>query len=109
MAIIKRIPRLVDVREADCDIYIGRGSRWGNPFRIGRYSTREEAVDKHMNWLQQWIKYKKRIVIDGYDNRWVIGHLKQLERKALGCFCFPLPCHGDNLITLVKERLWIKK
>ena len=107
MAIIRRIPTVVNIRDgAGCDIYIGRGGKYGNPYIIGRDGTRREVVKKHKKWLQQWIKHKKRIVIDGYDNRWVVKHLKQLEGKRIGCFCTPLSCHGDNLKILVRERLY---
>lgn len=42
---------LVTRRHAPHDIYIGRPSKWGNPFIIGRDGTREEVVAKYEAWL----------------------------------------------------------
>lgn len=36
--------RLVNVAREKCDIYIGRGSPFGNPFKIGKDGTREEVI-----------------------------------------------------------------
>jgi hypothetical protein len=29
--------------------------------------------------------------------------LFELKGKILGCWCHPLPCHGDVLVKLIKE------
>ena len=92
---------IVNKYKEDYDIYIGRGSKWGNPFRLGVDGTRKEVIDKHMAWLNEWLQNKKEIIIDGYSNRWVIEHLGELNGEVLACFCKPLPCHGDNLIKLL--------
>ena len=35
----------------DGAIYIGRGSKWGNPFVIGKDGTRAEVIEKYGQWL----------------------------------------------------------
>lgn len=42
------------------DIYIGRGSKWGNPFSHlpntkaqFQVSTREEAIEKYREWIME--------------------------------------------------------
>lgn len=37
---------VVNKYKEEYDIYIGRGSRWGNPFVIGKDGTREEVIEK---------------------------------------------------------------
>ena len=32
------------------DVYIGRPSKWGNPFVIGKDGTREQVIRKYRNW-----------------------------------------------------------
>ncbi|CAX24291.1 conserved protein of unknown function [Methylorubrum extorquens DM4] len=32
-------------------VYIGRGSKWGNPFRIGPDGDRAAVIAKHARWL----------------------------------------------------------
>jgi len=33
-------------------VYIGRGSKWGNPFRIGPEGDRAAVIAKYERWLQ---------------------------------------------------------
>jgi len=82
------------------DVYIGRGSPWGNPFRINSHTTRPQAIDKHQQWLWAWLKKGNEIRINGVNNRWVIEHISELRGKILGCYCAPLDCHGDILAEL---------
>jgi len=67
-------------------VYIGRGSKWGNPFRIGRDGLRAEVIVKHEVWLR--------------GQRDLLGSLDELRGKHLICFCAPAACHGDLLLTL---------
>lgn len=66
------------------DVYIGRPSAFGNPFRIGRNGTREEAIEKYRVWLHA-NPYLMRLA------------RRELLGKTLGCWCAPCACHGDEL------------
>ena len=68
------------------DVFIGRPSKWGNPFIIGRDGDRLEVIEKY----QKWLKTQPHL----------LGSLDELRGKRLGCFCSPLPCHGDILRVL---------
>jgi len=81
--------RVVNLRKEKYDVYIGRGSKWGNPFRIGPDGDREEVI----------AKYEKYILNDEY----LMGCLHELKGKILGCYCKPLACHGDVLVRLVRK------
>lgn len=70
------------------NVYIGRPSKWGNPFSIGKDGDRAEVIAKHREWLQHQPKLLQAIK-DG-----------ELTGKVLGCWCAPLPCHGDTLAEL---------
>jgi hypothetical protein len=78
-------------------IYVGRPSRWGNPFRIWGQSgagahayTRHEAVSLYAIWLDQETQ-----------RRWILGEdfLRPLRgAKGLSCYCRPEDeCHADVL------------
>ena len=69
------------------DVYIGRGSRWGNPFVIGKDGTREEVIAKFRLMLWDLIK----------SDPTTLQELSKLHDKDLICFCHPSPCHGDVL------------
>lgn len=78
-------------------VYIGRPSKWGNPFKIGqdyqgRILTREDTIDAYYNWLfysDEGIKLQVDIM--------------ELKNKTLGCFCKPLACHGDVLLKALEN------
>ncbi len=70
------------------DVYIGRPSKWGNPFMIGIHGTREAVIAKYRAWI------KKR--------PFLLNDLCELKGRTLGCYCKPLPCHGDVLVDLIE-------
>lgn len=76
------------------DIYIGRPSPWGNPFRIGRNGTREHAITA----FRFWALYSQEP-----RARWIRAHVHELKGKNLICFCAPLPCHGDILAHIAES------
>ena len=80
--------KVVHCNKEPYDIYIGRPSRWGNPFSIGPDGTRKEVIDKY----RQFILTHPQLMED----------LHELRGKTLGCFCKPLPCHGDVLVELIE-------
>jgi len=70
------------------DVYIGRGTRWGNPYEIGRGPegpSRDEVIRK----------YKEHFEADILPDPERRAALLSLRGYRLGCFCSPLPCHGD--------------
>lgn len=69
-----------------CATYIGRGSKWGNPFRIGPDGDRAAVISKHERWLA--------------DQHHLLRAIDELRGRNLVCFCAPLPCHGDLLMWL---------
>ena len=71
-------------------VYIGRPSKWGNPFVIGPDGTREEVIEK----------YRKYILFSD-----LIHDIPELVGKDLVCWCSPAPCHGDILVSLAQEYL----
>jgi hypothetical protein len=72
-------------------VYVGRGrgSKWGNPFRIGRDGTRDEVIAKYEKWIRRQPQ--------------LMEALRELEGKDLVCFCAPRACHADILLKLVNH------
>lgn len=66
-------------------IYIGRPSKWGNPFVIGKDGSREDVIHKYCEYLA---------------SSGLIDHVKELRGKDLVCWCSPQACHGDVLVVL---------
>jgi hypothetical protein len=70
-------------------VYVGRPTKWGNPFRIGPDGTRAEVIAKHKAWLMAQPK--------------LLAQLGELRGKDLVCYCAPLPCHADILLELANS------
>ena len=81
--------KAVNIRNAPYDVYIGRPSKWGNPFRLGVHGNREQVIEKYQAWLLQQPQ--------------LLRQLEELRGKRLGCFCKPHDCHGDVLLALLEE------
>jgi len=78
---------VVHCKREEFDIYIGRPSKWGNPFSIGKDGDRGEVLTKY----GAWIVTQKRLV----------NSLYELRGKVLGCWCAPSKaCHGHILAHL---------
>ena len=75
---------VVNWKVSPFDVYIGRGTKWGNPYHIGKDGDRDEVCDKY-------------IALRGADPAFVEMVKRELAGKVLGCSCFPLRCHGDWL------------
>ncbi len=71
-------------------VYVGRPSKWGNPFRIFE-ETREQAIEDYGYWIKS--------MPESYE-----GARLQLRGKDLACWC-PLdqPCHADALLEIANE------
>ena len=91
--------RVVHCKKEKYDVYIGRPSKWGNPFtHIGSskpgvimVETREEAIERYRDWI-----------LNG-DGQHLLADLPELKDKVLGCWCKPNACHGDILVELVQN------
>lgn len=86
-----RAPRVLNMRDLTAmppdAIYIGRPTRWGNPYKIGRDGNRSEVIAKYRAWVVQRS----------------LDLLAPLEGRDLVCWCDPLPCHGHVLLRLANE------
>jgi hypothetical protein len=87
---------VVHCKREPFDVYIGRGSIWGNPFShlreskaLFKVNSREEAIEKYTEWLLEQPHLLRKIAT--------------LKNKVLGCWCDPLPCHGHILTELANE------
>ena len=69
-------------------IYVGRPSKWGNPFAIGKDGTRAEVIEKYREWVTE-------ASADGN-----LFDVRELRGKDLVCWCAPEPCHADVLMEL---------
>ena len=90
-----KLPKTIVVhcKKEPFDVYIGRGSKWGNPFVIGKDGTRTEVIEKYKEYL--------------FNNRELYSCIfTELQGKILGCWCSPKACHGDVLAEIANTPPW---
>lgn len=71
-------------------VYVGRGSKWGNPFKLPDDGDRNQVCkcyEKH------YLPHKPSLLNDGAS---LIG-------KVLGCYCAPEKCHAESLVDLANK------
>ena len=87
--------RVVHCKREPFDIYIGRPSRWGNPFTHLAKSAAEFRVpyDDVLPRYEAWLRNQPELM----------AALHELRGKVLGCWCKPKPCHGDILARIANE------
>lgn len=91
---VKYIPPVLVNRHKskDFDEYIGRGTKWGNPFPVdlGKGHTRQIVVEMYREYLYECLA----------DGRLTIQDFLDLSGKRIACSCAPLVCHGDVIIEV---------
>jgi hypothetical protein len=68
---------------------IDRRTPWGNPFIVGQHGDRDRVCDMYAAYLEQLPPLQRR--------------LHELKGRVLGCHCFPLRCHGNELIAAIEN------
>jgi hypothetical protein len=91
------MPKVVNIRVEKCEVYIGRGSKWGNPFSHipnsnapFQVDSREDAIRAYADWILNQPELLKAAKIE-------------LRNKDLGCYCAPMECHGDILLKIANS------
>lgn len=74
-------------------VYIGRGSKWGNPFELGKDGDRAYVIDSYgLHYLPRKPS--------------LLAMLPELDGKILECYCVPERCHGEVFIETLKREAW---
>ena len=70
-------------------VYVGRPSKWGNPFVLGRDGSRDEVIRKFRVWI--------------VTQPALMSALHELRGKDL-ISCAPESCHADVLAELANPK-----
>jgi hypothetical protein len=88
-------------------VYVGRPSKWGNPWRIGQRDAvfmNGAGVPERFTGLRlsptQAVDLYRRAAGEGVL-RWQPSELAELAGRDLACWCPPdQPCHADVLLAI---------
>lgn len=83
--------RVVHCKREPYDVYIGRPSKWGNPYVVGRDGDRTTVIELYGHYLNDHPELR-------------IAAREELRGKVLGCYCKPMACHGDLLAVIANEE-----
>jgi len=72
-------------------VYIGRPSKWGNPYAIGRHGDRDTVLRKFEAYIAAQPELRRQA-------------REELRGRDLVCWCAPLPCHGDVLLRVANSE-----
>jgi len=74
-------------------VYVGRGSKWGNQYKVSKHLTVAETVSLYKKCIVSCVRRNP-----GFWN------LSELKGKNLACWC-PLDkeCHADILLEIANE------
>ena len=73
-------------------VYVGRGSKWGNPFRLNDIVSTDDGVRIVRTHAHAVALFHTRVRFDEAD-------LAELRGKDLVCWCAEdQPCHADVLL-----------
>jgi hypothetical protein len=70
-------------------VRIDRKSEWGNPFEIPADGDRDTVCDSYEIFFPRKFSLHNKVAL--------------LKGKVLACWCYPNRCHGDFLVSAVKQ------
>lgn len=101
-------------------VYVGRPSKWGNPYDWSKYPSRRAGYSIDGGYYVKYFSEKSRrswAVVD-FENQYCrgdgpsLGYLsreeirRDLAGKDLACWCaLDQPCHADVLLRIANEVL----
>ena len=106
-------------------VYVGRPTKWGNPFRVGGHYRRDahagiprlglrftylEALEGYqdktystLRTIDEAVSWFRWYVTEGAPEYW-LAQTRHLRGKDLACWCPPdQPCHADVLLELANQ------
>jgi hypothetical protein len=95
-------------------VYVGRPSKWGNPYHIGKNYFEEVFEDGEIVDILSWDSIDEKVAVQFFEEaiskKYPIMKITteviitELRGKDLACWC-PLdkPCHADVLLRLANK------
>jgi hypothetical protein len=73
-------------------VYVGRPSKWGNPYSITSVTHLDDALTLYRGWLKEKIRQNP-------------DFLEPLRGKDVACWCrIDSPCHADILLEFLEKE-----
>lgn len=99
--------KVVNLRNDDVDIwtrYVGRPTKFGNPFIVGANGTRDVVIKRYTEWFDATIRLDP---VFRREFETLIRDVKDRKITKLACWCAPKACHADvirtKILTAIKK------
>jgi hypothetical protein len=86
-------------------VYVGRGTRFGNPFVVGKDGTLDEVLAKYVHHIFPYTHGAKSI--KDYETTLTnsTAIIAELKGKNLMCWCkLDCKCHADILLKVANQK-----
>lgn len=90
MARVYNVRKKGQVPIPESAVYVGRPTKWGNPFRVSVDGSRDQVIEMYRAWVKKNTRLSEEI-------------RRELKGKDLVCWCAPKPCHADVLLEVANE------
>jgi len=87
--------KVVNIKE-EHDVYVGRPSKWGNPYTHLDKSIAKNKVDTVDKAIE---KYEEYLI----NNKELFSSLHELKHKKIACWCKTKKCHAYILKKYVDK------
>lgn len=98
---VRERPRVWNKRDKNVPpnaVYVGRPTKWGNPFKVGPDGSRQTVIERYQNYITTALHHG---TLD----------ITELIGKDLVCWCHtwngegenPMHCHADILLELANQ------
>lgn len=87
------MPKVWHVKDAKAPkdaVYVGRPSKFGNPFYLSSEANRDACVEQYRHYLMDHPILR-------------VAAIKELRGKDLMCWCAPRACHADVLLEIANK------
>lgn len=85
-------------------VYVGRPTRWGNPYEIGTWSNK---LGRPVQTIEEAVQLYRDVIWAAPDAPHLTGWVREnLRGKSLACWCaIGHPCHADVLLEIANAPI----
>lgn len=84
-------------------VYVGRPTRWGNPFIVSEHGSPALCVHKYRTLHMPYCHHGAASSLENFyvSEAFIEEARRELAGKDLACFCpLDMPCHADVLLEI---------
>lgn len=85
-------------------VYVGRPSKWGNPYQMGKPHPVGEGNGRNEPMTRERVIYWYKFHLEEEAPHLIKDAKRELKGKDLVCWCAPAACHADVLLEIANAE-----